>query len=121
MKRIALVALVDRRAKLSLATLLIAIAAAVAMLAATPDRAEATPVYSVCYPGDEVGAYNWAYDEYGNFTDFIEMNECALESLGAGPTDYARVLDHELGHAQGLYHSDYAYDTMHPYMVMWGT
>ena len=118
MKNVALLVLVGRRVKLSLVALVVA--AAMAMLAVTPDRAEATPVYSACYPGDEVGWYNWSYDEYGNYSDFIEMNECALDRLGAGPMDRQRVLDHELGHANGNGHSDYAGDTMYPYMVMWG-
>ncbi len=116
MKRIELLASVGRGAKLLLAGLLMAGALAAAM----PDRAEAAPVYSVCYPGDEVGAYNWAYDEYGNFTDFIEMNECALDSMGAGPEDRARVLEHELEHAQGYGHSDEPYDVMYPVMLMTG-
>lgn len=103
--------------KLSLATLLVA----GAMVAAVPDRAEATPIYSTCYSGDEVGRYEWAIDEYGNFTDSIYMNECALESLGAGPEDYQRVLEHELGHAQGLDHSSVTSDTMYPVIDIWGT
>ena len=112
--------MVGRGAKLWLMALVVAAAIAVTMLAATPDSAEATPVYSACYPGDEVGFYNWAYDEYGNFSDYIEMNECALDRLGAGPLDRQRVLDHELGHANGHGHSDHADDLMSPYMVMWG-
>ena len=97
-----------------------AAAIAVAMLGLAPDRAEATPVYSVCYPGDEVGYYEWYDDGQGNFTDHIGINECALDRLGAGPIDRERVLEHELGHAAGYGHSDHADDTMHPYMVMWG-
>jgi hypothetical protein len=100
--------------------LLVAAAVAVIMLGVTPDRADATPVYSACYPGDEVAFYNWAYDEYGNFSDFIEMNECALDRLGAGPIDRERVLEHEMGHANGNCHSDHGGDIMYPYMVMWG-
>jgi NAD(P)H-dependent FMN reductase len=38
-----------------------------ALLALGPIVA-ATPVYNVCYPGYEVSAYNWFYDEYGNFS-----------------------------------------------------
>ena len=120
MKSVALLVLVGRGTKLSLVALLVAAAVAVIMLAVTPDRADATPVYSACYPGDEVAFYNWAYDEYGNFSDFIEMNECALDRLGAGPIDRERVLEHEMGHANGNGHSDHADDIMYPYMVMWG-
>jgi hypothetical protein len=105
-----------RGARLSLAGLLVAGATATAV----PDRAEATPVYSTCYPGNELGAYNWAYDEYGNFSDFIEINECALDSMGAGPEDRARVLEHELGHAQGHDHSADYYDVMFPQMLITG-
>ena len=118
MKRIELVAFVGREARLSLAALLMAAAMAVAM--AMPDRAEATPVYNVCYPGDELGAYNWAYDEYGNFSDFIEINDCALDRMGAGPEDRARVLEHELEHAQGLGHTEDPYDVMYPQMLVTG-
>ena len=116
MKKIELLASVSRGAKLSLAGLLVAGTMAVAM----PDRAEATPVYDVCYPGDELGAYNWAYDEYGNYTDFIEMNTCALDSMGAGPQDYQNVLDHELGHAAGEDHSGDSSDLMYPQMLVTG-
>ena len=112
--------MVGRGAKLLLAALVVAAAMAVVMLAATPDRAQATPVYSVCYPGDEVGYYEWYDDGQGNFTDHIGINECALERLGAGPGDRQRVLEHELEHANGNGHSDHGGDLMYPYMVMWG-
>jgi hypothetical protein len=102
--------------KLSVTTLLVAVSVA----AATPDSAEATPIYSVCYPGDEVGYYEWNDDGQGNFTDSIGINDCALDSMGAGPEDRARVQEHELEHAQGYGHSDDPYDVMYPQMLITG-
>jgi hypothetical protein len=58
-------------------------------------------------------------DAYGNFTDFIEINECAPDTTGAGPTGCQRVLDHGLGHAQGFDRLDHD-DTMLSFALMWG-
>lgn len=102
--------------KLSLAGLFVA----GAMAAVVPNRAEATPIYSVCYPGDEVGYYEWYDDGQGNFTDSIGINDCALDSMGAGSEDRARVLEHELEHAQGYGHSDDPYDVMYPHILITG-
>ena len=108
---------VPRLAMLSVATLLLAVTLAVA----TAKPASATPVYSTCYGlGNEVGAYEWAVDEQGNFTDAIYIDNCALDNLGAGPTDYERVLEHETGHAAGLPHSSDTSDTMYPVLLVEG-
>ncbi len=83
--------------------------------------AGATPSYSTCYElGSNIGLYEWAVDENGNFTDAIYIDNCALDDLGAGPYDYGRVLEHEQGHAQGLSHSHVPYDTMYPEMLITG-
>ena len=102
--------------KLSITTLLVAVSVA----AATPDSAEATPIYHTCYPGDEVGYYEWYDDGQGNFTDSIGINTCALESMGAGPGDYQNVVDHELGHAEGYGHSYDPHHLMFPTILVTG-
>lgn len=65
------------------------------------ERADDTPIYSTCYPGDELRAYNREVDEYANLSASIEINERALNITGARPVEPQWVLDHELGHAQG--------------------
>jgi Matrixin len=94
-----------------------------ATAAATLPRADASdvPVYSSCWPGDQTGYYHWEVDANGNFNHYIEINECALERLGAGPQDRERVIAHELGHAAGLSHSSDPSDTMYPVILMTGT
>lgn len=44
----------------------------------------------------------------------------AAASMAAGPEDRARVLEHELEHAQGYGHSDDPYDVMYPQMLITG-
>ncbi|MDP8950823.1 MAG: zinc-dependent metalloprotease [Actinomycetota bacterium] len=77
------------------------------MATTMPARADASdvPIYSSCWPGDQTGNYYWEVDASGNFHDYIEINECALQRLRAGTQDRERVIAHELGHAAGLPHS----------------
>jgi Matrixin len=74
------------------------------------------PIYSVCWAGYEVGAYDWYFDGYAVYGT-IYINDCALARLGAGPYDRQQVVAHELGHSRGLPHS---YDP-NSYMYYWLT
>lgn len=78
------------------------------------------PVYSTCFAGSEVGYYNWYSDGY-TVSGAIYINDCYLQSLGAGPNDRARVVEHEMGHAQGLPHSSDPNSVMYPVYVITGT
>jgi len=127
-----------RVAKLAIAALL----AAVAMAAASPDRAGAAeeiglvppdsdigfadsdgyvPLYRDCLPND-LGALYLPYTYDGVTVEGgIVVNECAIERLGVGPTDLERLIAHEGGHSRGLLHSDDPYDIMYPYLSVTGT
>lgn len=71
------------------------------------------PVYYSCWAGGEVGLYTWTSDGYTT-SGTITINQCLLDSKGAGPTDYQNVIAHEMGHSQGLGHSSDPYSTMYP-------
>lgn len=78
------------------------------------------PVYYSCWAGSEVGLYNWHFDGYTT-TGTITVNQCLMESMGAGPTDYQNVINHEMGHAQGYGHSHDPYSNMYPTTTMTGS
>ncbi len=122
-----------RVAKLSVAALL----AVVAMAAPVPADAQEVdpsfadsdgyvPVYTICLPedpllGDIGGGYIPMDDGFGGVEGVIFVNVCALEELGAGPSDIEYVIAHEMGHAQGLPHSDDPNDLMYPAYRITGT
>lgn len=126
-----------RAVKLSVAALL----AAAAMTVATPGLAGAAPIgfltpdsdigfadtdgyvpiYTTCFEGNYGAFYNpYTYDGV-TVEGSIIVNECALERLGVGPNDLALLLEHEMGHARGLLHSDDPNDIMYPYLPVTGT
>lgn len=109
-----------RVTKLSVAALFTAAAlAAVAM----PDRAGAAdvPIYSTCWANNQTGYYSWETDASGNLSHRIEVNDCALERLGAGPMDRERIIAHEMGHANGFSHSSDPSDIMYPNIPIYGS
>ncbi len=86
------------------------------------------PVYEVCLPSDptlgggEIGGAYVPYSPDGvTIEGYILINVCALEELGAGPNDIQYVIEHELGHAAGLPHSDDPNDVMYPAYRITGT
>ncbi len=108
-----------RVVKVSVAILLMA----AAMIAATMmNRAQAAdvPIYSACWSDNQTGYYHWETDASGNLNHYIEVNDCALERLGAGPQDRDRVIAHEMGHANGLPHSADPSDIMYPVIPVYG-
>ena len=125
-----------RAAKLSAA----AFVAAAAMMITTPGGAGAAeigfltpdsdigfadsdgyvPIYRDCLPND-LGAVYVPYYDGTSIIGSIVVNECAIERLGVGEKDLALLLEHEMGHAQGLLHSDDPNDIMYPYLPVTGT
>ena len=125
-----------RFARLSVASLLVttgiamatagsAVAAEVGFLTPDSDIGFAdsdgiVPIYRDCLPND-LGAVYVPYYDGTNIIGNIVLNECAIERLGVGPTDLERLLEHEMGHARGLLHSDDPNDIMYPYQYVTGT
>lgn len=77
------------------------------------------PVIYSCWAGSEVGLYSWYFDGYTT-TGTITINQCLLDSMGAGPADYQAVIDHEMGHAVGYGHSGDPYGAMYPVATITG-
>lgn len=78
------------------------------------------PLYRDCLPND-LGAVYVPYYDGTSIIGSIVINECAIESLGVGPNDLALLLEHEMGHARGLLHTDDPNDIMYPYLPVTGT
>jgi hypothetical protein len=78
------------------------------------------PIYRDCLPND-LGAVYVPYYDGTSIIGSIVVNECAIERLGVGPNDLALLLEHEMGHARGLTHSDDPDDIMYPYLPVTGT
>jgi hypothetical protein len=125
-----------RMLRLALATFLAAAAVAVAV----PDRADTAeigylapdsdigfadsdgyvPLYHDCLDND-LGALYVPYYDGTSIIGSIVINDCAIERFGVGPTDLQRLIEHEMGHARGLLHSDDPNDIMYPYLPITGT
>ena len=125
-----------RAIRLSLATFLAAAAVAVAV----PERADTAeigflapdsdigfadsdgyvPLYHDCLDND-LGALYVPYYDGTSIIGSIVVNDCAIERFGLGPNDLQRLIEHEMGHAQGLLHSDDPTDIMYPYLDVTGT
>jgi hypothetical protein len=78
------------------------------------------PIYRDCLPND-LGALYVPYYDGTSIIGSIVVNECAIERLGVGSNDLALLLEHEMGHARGLTHSDNPDDIMYPYLPVTGT
>jgi hypothetical protein len=125
-----------RMLRFALATFLAAAAVAVAV----PDRADTAeigylapdsdigfadsdgyvPLYHDCLDND-LGALYVPYYDGTSIIGSIVINDCAIERFGVGPTDLQRLIEHEMGHARGLLHSDDPNDIMYPYLPITGT
>ena len=84
------------------------------------------PIYTVCFGSDSNEPYvpGAAYIPFQNgdtVEGIILFDVCVAEDLGLGPNDIQLALEHELGHARGLLHSDDPNDIMYPVVPITGT
>jgi hypothetical protein len=84
------------------------------------------PIYTVCFGSDSSepfvpGAAYIPFQNGDTVEGIILFDECVAEELGLGPNDIQLALEHELGHARGLLHSDDPNDIMYPVLPITGT
>jgi hypothetical protein len=84
------------------------------------------PIYTVCFGSDSSepfvpGAAYIPFQNGDTVEGIILFDECVAEELGLGPNDIQLALEHELGHARGLLHSDDPNDIMYPVVPITGT
>jgi hypothetical protein len=122
-----------RAAKLMAAVLLAAAAVAVAADRANAQEVDPSiadtdglvPIYTVCFGSDSSepfvpGAAYIPYQNGDTVEGIILFDVCVAEELGLGPNDIQLALEHELGHARGLLHSDDPKDIMYPALPITG-
>ena len=138
-KTVALAVVPTARTVLRAAKLLVSALLAAATLVVVADHAGAqeidpsiadtdgyVPIYTVCFGSDSSEPYvpGAAYIPFQNgdtVEGIILFDVCVAEDLGLGPNDIQLALEHELGHARGLLHSNDPNDIMYPVVPITGT